>query len=480
MHKHLLSAALLACGLMGSLTGSFTVAHAADVREAWQAARQQHPDMAAATATRAAGEARKLQASRLWNPTVAAQASAGVMGSRTSAQSAAFSMPGGPLTPGVGFETSIHSGPGARLGLEARMPLYSPERSAQQRQLMLSGDMAELQAAAVQQQLMLQTAQQYFAAVLAQQQHALLVQQQASTDRALTEAQDRFQLGDTPVTDVREAQARARGNAAQAQAAHIQMQIAREALAQTTGWNPAQLPALQLPASTASAVTHTAGNATTSTLQPLPYWLDLAAQNNLQLRLQAQQLTMAEQESTKAARFGSTKVDLVAQAGADHLSGSGRFGSASNAARQYMVGVQVQVPLYTGGQTDARLQELLRLQDKARAELDSARLAVAQQVRSTWLQLQATTSRAQALQSALQSAQVRLEATELGKQVGDRTTLELLQAQNDALQARSAVLEHQAQVAQQRLQLMALTGQLDDPALQAATDPTRLLAPPAL
>ena len=61
------------------------------------------------------------------------------------------------------------------------------------------------------------------------------------------------------------------------------MQIAREALAQTTGWNPAQLPALQLPASTASAVTHTAGNATASALQPLPYWLDLAAQNNLQI-----------------------------------------------------------------------------------------------------------------------------------------------------------------------------------------------------
>ena len=52
MRKLLLSAALLACG-MGA-------AQAADLHEAWLAARQQHPDMAAAAAKRAAGEARRV------------------------------------------------------------------------------------------------------------------------------------------------------------------------------------------------------------------------------------------------------------------------------------------------------------------------------------------------------------------------------------------------------------------------------------
>ena len=165
MRKLLLSAALLACG-MGA-------AQAADLHEAWLAARQQHPDMAAATATRAAGEARRVQASRLWNPSVTAQAAAGAMGSQTSAQGAAFSMPGTPQTSGVGFDTSVRSGPGTRWGVEARMPLYNPERSAQGRQLLLSADLAELQAASVQQQLMLRTAQQYFSAVLAPHQPAL-------------------------------------------------------------------------------------------------------------------------------------------------------------------------------------------------------------------------------------------------------------------------------------------------------------------
>ena len=466
MRKLLLSAALLACGL-GAV-------QAADLREAWLAARQQHPDMAAADATRAAGEARRMQASRLWNPTVSAQATGGAMGSRTSAQGAAFSMPGAAQTPGVGFDTSVHSGPGARLGIEARMPLYNPERSAQGRQLMLSADLAELQAASQQQQLMLKTAQQYFAAVLAQQQHTLLLRQQEATDRALQEAQDRFALGDAPVTDVREAQARALELAAQVQAADVEVQTALQALAQTTGWHAKPLHPLQGPAPLSG---QTVPASASTALPPLTQWLDTAAQDNLQVRTQAQMLALAEQEAAKATRSASTKVDLVAQAGADRLSGSGRWGSASNSASQYLVGVQIQVPLSTGGQLEARQQELLRMQDKAQADLDSTRLTVAQQVRATWLQLQSGVARTQALEAARAASQMRLDATQLGRQVGDRTTLDLLQAQNDALQSQSRLLQHQVRMAQERLQLMALVNRLDEAALQAATDAQQTSAP---
>lgn len=460
MRKLLLcAAALLACGV--------GPAQAADLRDAWLAARQQHPGMAAAAAERAAGDARRLQAERIWNPTVAAQASAGAMGSRTSAQGAAFSLPGSAPVAGVGFETSVHSGPGTRWGVEARMPLYSPERSAQERQLRLSADLSELQAASMQQQLMLQTAERYFAAILAEQQHALLVRQQQATDRALQEARDRFTAGDTPITDVREAEALALATAAQAEAASVDLQIARRALAQTTGWDPAAPQTLRPPVAV-GAPAETVGAA--SALGPVTSWLDGAARENLQLRTQAQLVAVAAQEAAKATQGASTKVDLVGQAGAEHLSGAGRWGSASNAARQFMVGVQIQVPLYTGGQQDARAQELLRLQDKAQANLDGARLDVTQQVHATWLQLQAGVARAHALEAALKAAQARLDATQLGRQVGDRTTLELLRATNDALQAESQLLAHRARMAQARLQLLALAGQLDEAALQAATD----------
>lgn len=450
MRRTLLAAVVLASGL--------GAAHAADLRDAWQAARQHHPDMAAAASVRAAADARRLQASRLWNPTLAAQAAGGAMGASTSIQGAAFSMPGSPPVPGVGFDTSARTGSGARWGLEARMPLYSPERSAQQRQLLLSADLADLQAASAQQQLMLRTAQLYLGAVLAQQQHQLLQHQQQTTDRAWSEAQDRFTLGDAPITDVREAEARARLTAAQAQAAEVEMQIARGALANITGWDAGKLPPLHAPAARAPAP-----------LAPLAHWLDRAAQDNLQVRTQAQAVTLATQEAAKATRAAGSKVDLVAQAGGEHLSGSGRYGAASNTARQYLVGVQVQVPLYTGGQRPARLKELLHLQDKAAADLDSARLATAQQVQSTWLQLQAGDARIRALETAQQAAELRLQATQLGRTVGDRTTLELLQAHSDAVAAKSQLLQQQVRLVLDWLQLLALAGALDEAALAGTT-----------
>jgi outer membrane protein len=274
---------------------------------------------------------------------------------------------------------------------------------------------------------------------------------------------------------VREAEARALAVSAQVQAADIEMQIARQALAQTTGWNPTQLPPLHLPAQVDGAA---AAASQEVAIAPLPEWLATAARDNLLVRTQTQALALAEQEAAKAARAASTKVDVVSQAGGDHLSGSGRWGAASNAARQFVVGVQIQVPLFTGGQQDARQQELLRLRDKAQAELDSTHLAIAQQVHATWLQLQAGAARTVALESAHRAAQSRLEATQLGREVGDRTTLELLQAQNDATLAASNLLQHRVRRAQDRLHLLALAGRLNEAALQSATDADRTLPSP--
>ena len=56
------------------------LASAGSLSEAWLAARQHDPDMAVAQAARQTGDARRQQARALWNPTVGASASAGLMG----------------------------------------------------------------------------------------------------------------------------------------------------------------------------------------------------------------------------------------------------------------------------------------------------------------------------------------------------------------------------------------------------------------
>ena len=107
-----------------------------------------------------------------------------------------------------------------------------------------------------------------------------------------------------------------------------------------------------------------------------------------------------------------------------------------------------------------------RLQDKAQAELERARLQVAQMTRHTWMLIQSGQARLSALDEARKASLARLDATRLGRQVGDRTTLDLLNAENDASAAELALLQARVDVLQGQLRLDALAGQLDTSRLQ--------------
>ena len=104
---------------------------------------------------------------------------------------------------------------------------------------------------------------------------------------------------------------------------------------------------------------------------------------------------------------------------------------------------------------------------QAEAEYELAVQQTQQQARSVWLALQTGPARLLALQAAWKASTARLDATRLGRQVGDRTTLDLLQAENDAAQAELVWLRAQTDLLQTRLQLDALTGQLSVTSLQA-------------
>jgi outer membrane protein len=69
-----------------------------------------------------------------------------------------------------------------------------------------------------------------------------------------------------------------------------------------------------------------------------------------------------------------------------------------------------------------------------------------------------------------------LYPTQAGRPPGDRTTLDLLNAENDAAAAELALLQARVQLLMKRLQLAALAGRLDEPFLRQIN--TGLLASP--
>ena len=446
---------LLAAAILALCT---TATHATDLLQVWEAARQHDPQGAISNANRAAGLSRQAQAEALWRPNVALSASVGWGGAQSQINGAQFSAPGMPQSSGVAFATSV-TGAGAtrRLALSARQPLYNPERMAQSRQLGIAAAASEHEWKLAQQDWMLQTTQRYFDVVLAERRWSLIVQQQAAVDKALTEAKDRFAIGDIPITDTLEAGARAQALNAQVIAAANELDAVRFVLSDITGIAPPDQQ-LQRPTAAGAALDRT---------EPLADRLSLAELQNPMIKLQEAQLQAAQQEVRKHSIQASPTVDLVAQASREEVSGSGDFGSASNSQSQQMLGVMLNLPLYTGGWRSAKLQEALHLEEKTRAELERARLQIGQMTRAAWLAVHSGRARIAAQQAAHAASQERLAATQLGRQVGDRTTLDLLNAHNDAAAAELALLQTHTDLLLSRMRLEAMSGQLNLGTLQS-------------
>ncbi len=429
-------------------------ASATNLLDAWQAAQTRDRVLAVARAEHAAAQSKREQASALWRPSVSLSGGAGVASSNTRMNGAQFSAPGMQTSNGVDFATSINGGASARLAITAQQPLFDRSLETNRERLNLAADMGEVAWQAAQQEAMLRTAERYFALAVAQERVRVTQSQQEAVARAAQEAHDRFKLGDLPVTDTHEADAALAGLRAQLAAAELHAAVTRQALVDSTALPQ---PAARLPVPRADA-----------SLRPMEFWLQAADAKNPQLRLASHAVELARQGVRQHQGLAGTSVNLVAQAGHDVLVGSGDFGRASNRATNAMVGVQVVIPLYTGGMRGAQEKEALHLLEKAQAQQDAAREQVATQVRAAWLGLQAGQSRVAALEQALSASRARLDATRVGQSVGDRTTLDVLNAENEYASAALSLAEARSAQVMNRLRLAALADELDEALLAQA------------
>ncbi|HEX2530846.1 MAG TPA: TolC family protein, partial [Burkholderiaceae bacterium] len=114
--------------------------------------------------------------------------------------------------------------------------------------------------------------------------------------------------------------------------------------------------------------------------------------------------------------------------------------------------------------------EALHLADKARADGERLRQQIVLQTRAAWLGLTVGATRVAALEQARKASNARLDATRTGHSVGDRTTLELLNAENEATGAELALLQARITLMLDRLRLAALAGNLDENVLRSIND----------
>ena len=431
------------------LAGISSATHAADLMSAWQAAQTRDPEIAAARALHEQAAFRLEQAKALWAPTVSAGGAVGVSGadSRTKGAEAMGQSD-------VTFKTNLNAGALARASIGAQKAWISPEREAQSKQLELSADIAQAQWQLAQQTLIMRTAQRYFDVVGAELTLNVLQRQQKAVQQAAAEINKRQSVGDASVMDVQEANARASEIRAHVLTQENNLAMKKVAYRQLVGQEPLQLLS---PANV---------NLTPSNLADALTWVQRAKQQSPNLQMMRLQQAIQGQEAKRVKAGNAMTVDWVAQANMDRLSGQGMYGSASNQMTQYMVGIQLNAPLSTGGMVEAREREALKQVEKLRYDQEAAELQIEQNVRDAWQSLNTAPARLQALAQSEQASKARLAATRQAHRTGARTTNEWLGAEHDAAQAELAVTQLRIQTAMDQLRLSAASGELGEAQLR--------------
>ncbi|BDU56264.1 TolC family protein [Limnohabitans sp. TEGF004] len=432
-----------------ALAGITSAAQAADLMGAWQAALARDPEIAAARALHEQATFRQEQAKALWAPMVSAGGAVGI-GGADSRTKGAEAMGQSDVT----FKTNVNAGALTRASIGAQKAWISPEREAQSKQLEMSAQIAQIQWQLAQQALIMRTAQRYFDVVGAEQTLSVLQRQQKAMQQAAAEISKRQSVGDASVMDVQEANARVSEIRAHVLTHENNLANKKVAYRQLTGQEPTQL----LPIGNI--------NLTPANLADANTWVLRAKQQSPSLQMMGLQQAIQGQEAKRIKAGNAMTVDWVAQAQMDRLSGQGMYGSASNQTAQYMVGIQLNAPLSTGGMVESREREALKQVEKLRYDQEAVEQQVEQQVRDAWQSLSTAQARLQALSQSEQASMARLTSTRQAHRTGARTTNELLGAEHDAAQAELAVVQLRIQTAMEQLRLSAASGELGEAQLR--------------
>jgi outer membrane protein len=271
----------------------------------------------------------------------------------------------------------------------------------------------------------------------------------ASAEKTRAETQARYETGDIPVTDMREAQANADTIAVQELDARSAVTLSEAAFTDLTGLDATDLGVLR-----------EAATADMPAPDPLVSWTQRAISASPLLAIQHLALSTASAQVNRYDALSSPRVSLVAQVGRDSVHGNGDFGATDITERQASIGIQASIPLFTGGMRSAQRHEARALEHQAEAELDGADQQVRQQTRTAWLSLTTAAARVQALQHLRASAASRRDATRLGAEIGGRTALELLSAEADYQRSGADFQRAQSDWFLAGLQLKAVAGEL--------------------
>ena len=342
--------------------------------------------------------------------------------------------------------------------LTLTQPLFRWQNYEQYGQSKLAVAQADALFSQARQDLILRVSQAYFEVLLAQANLETSQMQKTAIGEQLEAAKRNFEVGTATIVDTHEAQSRYDIATSQELGAQNELEIKRQALRLITGKVPESLARLRREV---------------ELLRPQPdnmtQWVESAESGSPLVAAQQAALEIADKEINKQRAGHLPTLDLVATRGRNSATGTLAQGVPLPGSDTHAstVGLQLNLPIFSGGAVMSRDREAVALRDKARADLDNTRRSAALNARQAYLGVTSGLAQVKALRQALVSSQSSLESNKLGYEVGVRINIDVLNAQQQLALTRRDLAKALFDTLVAQLRLKSAAGSLSEDDVQA-------------
>ena len=444
----------LSLALAVALGSVASLAHADDLIQIYGEARQSDPALAGAEATRDATNENIVQARSALLPQIGA----------SLAYQQAHGSTAGPevVTNDDGSETLLDFGYdsyGRTLTGRLDQSIFDLSRWADLSTAKSTGQAGDANYHAAEQDLLLRVATAYFEVLSAEDTLVFDKSNEEALARQLEQAQQRFEVGLSAITDVNDAKAQHDSAVANVIVSQNTVEDTKEALRQLTNRQPGDLKKLRekLPLDRPNPEDPEAWVATALEMNPnldsLAYQLDAANSN----------INSARSGHLPTLSGSLVYSDMPTWSDNDATRISDPF-HANSERWSTSVGLSLNVPIYSGGYTSSRVRQSIHNRDYAQDLFEERKRLVERNIRNSYRAVFAGVSEVEATGQAVLSAQSSLDATQAGYEVGTRTIVDVLISQRQLLSAQSSysLARHRFVLNGLRLKTAAGTIQVSD------------------
>jgi len=328
--------------------------------------------------------------------------------------------------------------------LSVRMPILNFEGQAAVQQARAEIRVAEQQFRADGLGLVDRLSAAYIQLVAAQETRRLLVGQVESLEVQFVQAERRQAQGEDTRVRVAQAQADLALGRSRLVDAEGQLTVAKQAMARIVGVVNVSVPGLP------------AGSAPTA-LSPhaLTAWIELAVRNSPLLKLREQVVEVTEAVVRRQYAGHLPRLDAVGSMSQQASDSTANIGQTTNLRS---IGLQLTIPLFSGGGVDALVKQARARQMQAKEELRFERETLQFEVQRFWQAAVSGEFRIRALEEALRSGALALRGAERAQSEGLGTAGQVAEARSSYLRAEREFLQARLEYLQARVQLQLRSG----------------------